>query len=348
MNRIREHLKALEPYRPVSTEFNIRIDANESPMNVLDYMTDQEKLNLLQGAINEYPTDIVYKLKKALSIYANVKKENILPGNGSDEILKIIFDTVIDPQSKVVSHGPTFSQYKTNTLINNGIYKEVICGVDCQIPIKAFLTAIEVENPDLVILCNPNNPTGLTVNKDFIISVIKASPSWVLIDEAYIEFGGQSAIDLISEFDNLIIIRTLSKALGLAGARVGYLISQQKNIALFEKVKMPYNVNAISAQLAINVLMKDVYLNNMIQSTIDERERIYRTLQEFNNIDVVNSQGNFVFLTSPKSELILAALRAQNIQIRDLSTSMDHALRITVSTSQVNEKVLNIIKEVVS
>ncbi|MCD5413734.1 MAG: histidinol-phosphate transaminase [Clostridiales bacterium] len=349
MKYFKENIREIEPYKPVALSSLIRLDANESPYNIADQFTKDDIRSLLSINFNHYPDGSSNELKTALSKYSDVPEECILCGNGSDELIKIIFDSTVAPDDKILIHTPTFSQYALNAQINNARVIEVASRNDMSVDVDKIIETACAEKPKLIFLCTPNNPTGALISLSDIERTLENTDAFVIVDEAYFEFCGLSIADKIWKYPNLIVLRTLSKAFGLAGLRIGYLISSTTNIDFLNRARMPYNLNSFSSKLGVLALSKGASINQIVQEIIKERNKMETALNSLNGIKLYKSNGNFLFFYSDYADEIQNKLVQNNISIRKFSSeALRNTLRITIGKSKINEIVVNTIKEVLS
>lgn len=349
MRYVRENVKNIVPYKPVNIAIKYGLDANESPFNINDTLTIEDYKSLLDNSLNKYPDGNSEALINAISAYINMPAENILCGNGADELLKIIFDTVIGSGDKVLTHAPTFSQYRLNSDINNGCFIEVPTDENYQLDMDAFIASIQNEKPNLVLLCNPNNPTGNIVERDQILNLLDATDALIIVDEAYIDFSTKSVIDLANQYPNLVVMRTLSKGFGLAGIRLGYLVSSEENIDYFNRVRMPYNVNRMTTSLAQLALTKRSYNDASVKYLVDERDRLYEILSQNSQLKIIKSYANFLFIKTDYADQINTALLEKDIKVRVFNNQLlQNAMRITINEKSVNNLVIETILEVIN
>lgn len=349
MRYVRENVKKIVPYKPVNISIKYGLDANESPYNINDQLTLEDYKFLLNNQINKYPDGNSQSMIDSISAYVSIPSENILCGNGSDELLKIVFDTVIGGGDKVLTHSPSFSQYRLNSHINDGYFIEVASDQDYQLDMATFISRVQQEKPNLVLLCNPNNPTGTIVERDDIIRLLHSTDALVVVDEAYMDFSTKSVLDLGNKYPNLVVMRTLSKAFGLAGIRLGYLVSSVENIDYFNRVRMPYNVNRLTTSLAQLALQKRSYNESSVQKIVAERDRLYDLLSQQTSLNVIKSHTNFLLIKSDYSDEINKALLEKDIKIRVFNKAvLENSIRITINERLVNDIVVSTIMEVIN
>ena len=269
---VRENIKNLKPYSSARDEFKefkkemIFLDANESPY---------------ENGLNRYPDPQQTTVKKELSILKGVSESQILLGNGSDEVLDLIFRVFCEPNvDNVITLPPTYGMYKVLANINNVFEKEVFLTKDYELDEIKILEAID-DKSKILFLCSPNNPTGNTFSIKTIELLLTSFEGVVVIDEAYIDFSkGKSWLKRLNEFPNLIITQTLSKAYGMAGIRLGICYASDEIISVLNKVKPPYNVNELTQQRALKRLQNFEKVNSEIKKILKARKRLIWRLKE--------------------------------------------------------------------
>lgn len=336
-------------YIDSNEEFKIKLDANEIFMNIDDNVIMKMKSSLNSIDLYRYPNNEMMKIKELYGKYAGVNPENLIVGNGSDEAIELIIGKNTKPGDRILTFGPDFVMYDffgkrfRGELIKYDIGTKMIFDVD------EFIKLGKDNNVSFIIFSNPNNPTGINIDLQDIIKILKAFENiTVVIDEAYYEFNGDSMIPYINEYKNLFVTRTLSKAWGLAALRIGFLISCKSNIEEFLNYKVPYTISSYSqkiAEIALN------YPQNVIENSkviIREREEMYEKLKEIEKnaamkIAFFKSKGNYIFGRSPHKEALLTGLESHGIYIRNFN---DDSFRITIGSPRENRKVVEAIKKI--
>jgi histidinol-phosphate aminotransferase len=287
-------------------------------------------------------------LREAIATYIGVKDENIICGNGSDEIIKMIVDAFVDKDDVVVTHTPTFSMYKVAAEISGGRVIEIEDNEDFEINIENIINAANENNAKVIFLCNPNNPTGILIGQSDIIRVLESTNAIVAIDEAYYEFCGETVVDKIDKYDRLIVLRTLSKAFGLAGMRVGYGVANSDFINVLNKVRPPYNLNTVSQAIGEVVLQNMGIVDKYIEEIKREREFFMNELSSIKDIKVIPSKSNFLLIKTDKYLDLIERFKENKIKVRDFGSDgiLKNCIRLTVGTREENKKALKVIKEV--
>ncbi|WP_051178626.1 histidinol-phosphate transaminase [Thermodesulfovibrio thiophilus] len=340
---VRDFIKKLKPYEIKEIPYKIKLDANESPFPVkLSDITTDVDIDL-----NRYPDPEAIQLKKALSKKLKISYKDIIVGNGSDELIYYLILTFGGP---VIYPVPTFAMYGIIAQSVGVERLEVSLDNDFDIDFEKMTSSIISKRPHIIFLSSPNNPTGNTFSSDKILGIIELArqkSSLVVIDEAYHPFCSKNGfLPFLKDFDNLVILRTLSK-IGFAGLRVGYLIGNQTVLQEINKVRLPYNLDALSQYVAEQALTKFYSkINSFIKEIIKERQRLYKELLKINGIKVFISEANFILFKIKESKKIYNELSKRGILIRDLSSILPDSLRVTVGTKQENDEFLKELKTI--
>ena len=338
---VRQNIEKLKPYSSARSEYRgeaeVFMDANENAYG-----------SPLDENYNRYPDPLQWALKKELSKIKGVPPQNIFIGNGSDEVIDIAFRIFCNPgQDNVIICPPTYGMYKVCADINDVEAKEVLLTEDFQLNVQEVLNAVDA-NTKLLFICSPNNPTGNDMNRMDIELLLNNFPGIVLIDEAYINFSRQKTfIQELTEYENLIVMQTLSKAWGLAALRLGLGFASEKIIDLFNRVKPPYNVNLSSQQLGIKALANIKEVNANIINTIQQKNWVHDQLQQFNFVQIIyTSDANFILVKVDDADKLYQYLLLNRIIVRNRSREplCNNCIRITIGTKQENEKLINTLK----
>jgi len=322
------------------------LDANENFKDYFKIYKDEiigelEKLN-----INRYPEFDGGRLRIALAGYAGLEPSNIIIGNGSDELISIIVNSFIDNDDIIIACSPTFSMYEIYGKIAGGKTLYIDSDENFNVNPEDIIKSANENKAKIVFICNPNNPTGTVFKEEEIIKIIENVSSLVVLDEAYYEFLGETLIDKVNKYKNLIVLRTLSKAFGLAGARVGYGASSIDIIHILFSVKPPYNMNSISTAYALVFLRhRDEILKDTLK-IIERREELYNQLKNAKGSKVYKSGANFLLIETKDSEKVFNKLLKKNIRVRKYgSGKLENFLRITIGSQETNDILISLIKE---
>jgi len=337
-NLIRENIKNLSPYSSAREEYNdnaeVFLDANENPFN---------------NGMNRYPDPYQNKLKAEISKLKNIAKENIILGNGSDEILDLIFRSYCEPkQDNVIICPPTYGMYNVLAEINNIEINKVLLNPDFSINTTNIIAATN-KKTKLIILCSPNNPTGNSIDKNDLKYVLDRTNSLVIVDEAYIDFSKkESALSLLLESPNLIVTQTLSKAWGMAALRVGMAFASQDIISILNRVKPPYNLNALSQKEATSNIKKLSVYNSQLQMISNNKNSLIKQLNTIPSVSrIYPSDANFLLVKFSDAKHIYNQLKENGIIVRDRSNQelCGDCLRISVGTDNENGKLIATLKD---
>ena len=336
-NILRENIKNLTPYSSARDEFqgeaSVFLDANENAFG-----------SPLDQPYNRYPDPLQSEVKKRLSEIKGVPPRNIFLGNGSDEAIDILFRSFCNPGiDNVILVPPTYGMYEVSANINDIKIKKVPLTSEYQLNVEAIAEAID-DHTKLIFICSPNNPTGNSMNRDDVETLLANFNGIVVVDEAYINFSRQKTfIQELTEYANLVVLQTLSKAWGLAGLRVGMAFASEEIIEVMNKVKPPYNINEASQQLALEALQNVNQVNDWIKETLIQRDKLVLELknQDF-VLDIYPSDANFILMKTTDAKGIYNFLVQQGIIVRNRSKIdlCEGCLRITVGTPDENNTLL--------
>lgn len=339
---LRANIKELVPYSSARDEFqgeaSVFLDANEnsfgSPLNM---------------PFNRYPDPLQLAVKKRLSEIKGVPPQNIFLGNGSDEAIDILFRAFCRPGTdNVITLPPTYGMYEVSANINDVAVKKVPLTENYQLDLDGIAEAID-DNTRIIFICSPNNPTANSVSREDIESVLVNFNGLVVIDEAYINYSRQKTfIRELTEYSNLVVLQTLSKAWGLAGLRIGMAFASEEIIEVFNKVKPPYNVNQASQQFALEALKNVDQVNEWIRETVKQRELLSSELSGLPFvIRIYPSDANFILVKTTDARGIYNFLVEHGIIVRDRSNVKlcEGSLRITVGTPEENTLLIKTLKD---
>lgn len=347
---VRKSVLEMEAYQVSKDKISIKLDANESPYNLGDRLYPLLVQRLQSIDLNRYPDTDSMMLREAIGKYVGFPIDNILCGNGSDEMIQNIIQTFVEAGDAVVSHKPSFSMYKVFTTIAGGKFIEIESDPEFVINIDEIIEAANANHAKLIFICNPNNPTGTVITPMEIIGVMEATKAMIVVDEAYFEFYGESMIDWIKEKERLIVLRTLSKGMSLAGARIGYMVAQRQVIDYVYRVKPPYNLNAYSQALGELFLENIQMIQDHIQQIVDARDHLTAQLETLMGVKVYPSKSNFILVRTNKAREIQEKCKNMKIAIRCYGKEgiLKDCLRITVGTKEENDMIKNIFQEVIA
>lgn len=338
MYELTQKLISLTPYDPIQGEYKIRLDANESFIE-----TSHEVLSraVKGAALNRYPDPYAEKLIRAYSRLYGINSDLVTAGNGSDELISIITACFLEKGEKVLTLAPDFSMYSFYSSLYELDVRVIKKEADLTIDVDKVINAVNKEKIRAVLFSNPCNPTSLGLDKKDVKRLITSVNALVILDEAYMDFWTeeQSLIKDTAEYDNLIVLRTCSKALGMAGLRLGFAVS---NAAVTEKLraaKSPYNVNSLTQSIAEYMLSDKAEMQRRIKACKDALSELYNGLCERNFSffeTIYPSVTNFVFIKTAKAREIFEYLLSQSVAVR----YMGDYLRITAGSAEENKELM--------
>lgn len=331
-----------------------RLHANENWYNPLPEIKKQLSDRLLNIQLQEYPDPEAKNLKSAIGDYTGVEEEELICTNGSDELIKVIFDAFSKPGDSVVIHSPTFVEYSVMSNIRGCQLCPVEPKSDLSVDVDELINTSIRKNAAITFICTPNNPTGYIFSSRDLNKIIENVPGLVVVDEAYAEFSQMSLLNTDYDKDKVIIMRTLSKAFGAAAIRVGYGVASSERIQAMNRVKMPYNLSAFAQESAIVLLENRHLLENVLKNIRHERMSVYARLSDIEAntqaLEVFPSYGNYILIRSPYYKEIYKALTASGLQVRKFEhdKNLNQCLRFSITQKQTNTAVVEIIRKVVS
>jgi histidinol-phosphate aminotransferase len=348
---VREDVRAINAYHVPPAQGMVKLDAMENPYRLPPALAEEMGKRLAAVAINRYPdptgAHLKERLREAMSIPAMLE---IVLGNGSDEILQLITVALAKPGATVLSLEPSFAVYKLAAAAAGMRYVGIALNDDFTLDESKMLAAIEREKPALTWIAYPNNPTGNLFAREAILRIVAAAPGLVAIDEAYYAFsGGASMLADVESHANLMLVRTVSK-LGLAGLRIGLGIAGPGWTRELEKLRMPYNVNVLSAEAADFLLQHREVFDAQTQQIVAERGRIEKALDAMARVRRFPSAANFVLARFPDGPGAFEHLRERGILVRTFHGThplLAHCLRLTVGTPDENTRMLDALQQAV-
>lgn len=341
----RDSLKELKPYDPHEVPYEVKLNANENPYGLPDKIIEEILRKAKKLEYSRYPNANSMQLSEAVSAFWGLNKDNIIMGNGSDELIDYLIKAFSEKGRKVITTAPFFAMYKIYSIIHGSSFIQIPLGQsNFSLSEDKILEEAKKEDSSIVFIAYPNAPTGNYFAEDKIIKIIEESGCLVVVDEAYYEFGKKTFVPLISRYDNLVILRTFSKAYSLASLRMGYLLSNPEIINEVRKVKTPFNVNSFS-QLAAQVVFENKeVMKDSIEKIIRERERLIKRINKLPSFEAYPSMTNFVLVEAGSKknvDLVYNNLLKQGILVQTVfdpifSTSR-YFLRITVGDEGEND-----------
>ena len=347
MKQVRQSAPALQgmiPYDPKYMKADVLISANESPLDVPPEVKDAVLARIGALAFNRYPDPLANSLRRAIATHWGVQVQNVLCGNGGDELLYDIMVAWGGPGRKMLNFPPTFSVYETNAeLTGTEVVNCPRVGDDFHIDVDKAVERLSAGDIDVVVLTSPNNPTGMTTGVDDIRRILDASDALVLVDEAYGEFAEGGCLELLGEYENLIILHTFSKAFSAAGVRLGYYLGHASVITEFMKVRQAYSVDSLSQVVGEELVAGCALLEEQTAAIVAQRPLLMEGLAALPGVDVHPSDANFVLVSVPNArELWSRLFEEHSVLVRNVSGDplLSGCLRITVGTPEENARTL--------
>ena len=349
MYELNSKLKRIEPYDPIEGDYKIRLDANESFYNINDTFGDKIAEEIKKISLNRYPDPVASKAVKAFSEYYDVPEEYVTAGNGSDELISIIAGCFLEKGDKILTLSPDFSMYAFYGSLYELNVETMPKEPNLQINIPKVISYCNNNKIKAVIFSNPCNPTSLGVTRQEIIRLIKNVLCLVIIDEAYMDFWDQSILDEIGNYDNLIILKTCSKAMGLAGIRMGFAVAGETITTALRSVKSPYNTDSISQAVCSAVLSEKDTLKRFCGEIVENNKYLYEKIlelsKEYTKLEkVYESVTNFVFIKTAIAKEIYEKLLERSIAVR----YMGSYIRITAGSESENNEVISALTEILA
>jgi histidinol-phosphate aminotransferase len=334
---IRPNIRNLEAYSSARDEFSgnegVFLDANENPF----------------GQWNRYPDPYQLKLKEILAERKGLAVNQIFVGNGSDEVIDLLFRIFCEPgKDKALTFSPTYGMYSVSAAINDVELIQIPLNADFDLNLELTLPVLKEENLKLIFICSPNNPTGNSLSIKNIETILASFKGIVLIDEAYIDFSSKSSlIGLLSTYPNLIVSQTMSKARGLAAARIGFAFASEEIIQLMNKVKPPYNVSGLNQQQAIETLLDQNRFDQEVKQLLTERDILIEALKGIQLVKkIYPTDANFVLVEVADANGIYSQLVERKIIVRNRNSVINNCLRITVGSNEENKRLISEIKQI--
>lgn len=346
MFQLNDKVKNLTPYEPISGTYEIRLDANESFLTFPEEIENEMVEALKNSALNRYPDPMAAKLVKGFADYFKVNPDCVTAGNGSDEIISVIMNAFLQKGDKILTLEPDFSMYRFYAEIAECESVKYQKDENLDVNIDDVISLANKENVRIVIFSNPCNPTSRIVTKEDVRKLINNTDSLVVLDEAYMDFAeDESLLGEFQNYDNLIILKTCSKALGSAALRLGFAVANKTLTNVIRAVKSPYNVNSVSQALGEVLFAHPDYIDKCIETVVNSRKELYAELLKINSDKIekiYETHTNFVFMKVKNAKEIFEKMKENSIIIRN----MGDYLRITAGTEYENEKMLETFKKV--
>lgn len=340
MSYVSKKMSGKTPYQPLLGDFKIRLDANESPLSLTDKVKEKFAYEFANININRYPDPNSNALRAAFAKKFSLDVNNVMAGNGSDEIISVIMTSLLDSGDKLCVAYPDFSMYAFYAELSEN--EVIVYNKDESFSLKKLSDFVKEKNARAVIFSNPCNPTGEGYTRDEVIDFIESTPALCIIDEAYMDFWDQSILDLADKYENLLVLKTLSKAYGSAGIRLGFAIGHPSLIQALNVARSPYNVNTITQTLG-KIIIEDMPDRSAYLAT--QAKKLEAKIGEIlTNAKIVPTKTNFVYFSHPDAKKIYEGLLNRGIAIRYFKPDR---LRITASTDEEMDELFEAIKNII-
>ncbi len=337
---VKPEIRVLKPYEAKEISCSVKLDANESSYgfeNLIKSVSDIET--------NRYPDPEAKELRKVVARQWAVSPDNVLHGNGSDELIHYLIMTFGGP---VMYPVPTFSMYGIISRASGERTIEVSLNREFDIDLDKTFRIIKKDKPRLIFLSSPNNPTGNCFSSEAMLRIIAGSGAIVVVDEAYHPFSSRRGfLPFLNDYENLLIMRTLSK-IGLAALRVGFLIGKAEIIKEINKVRLPFNVNSYSQAIALRILKERRVIDKAIKRIVTERKRLYSAMSQMRGIKPFPTEANFILFKVDEPERVYKALLKRGVLIRNMNNQLKGCLRVTVGNEKENSLFLQALEKVLS
>ncbi len=349
ISRVRSDVLDLKAYSVPDYKCKIKLDGNESPFDLTADIKEKIQQRINTVFFNRYPDPQASGLRKQISDISGLPVEGIVLGNGSDELIEMIIRGFAGVSGKILIPRPTFSMYKLSAITLGLEAVEVELDDNFDIDIDLFKKQIEKDDPDVIFLATPNNPTGNCFSKNKILEIMEFSKGAVVIDEAYCDFSGVSFLEYLKDYPNLIILRTMSKV-GFASLRLGILYASKNIVDIINKIRLPYNINSLSQAVAESVLENYEFVKTNIQSVKEEKNRVFERMKIIPGVEVFPTDANFILFKIYNADRIYEELIEKDILIRNFNPPgrLENCMRITIGTPEENSLFLKALSTILS
>ena len=347
---IKPEVRRLRAYSLRPDRARIKLNQNENAWDTPAEVKEEVLRRVAISAWSRYPDFISEGLHRRLAQHCGWTPEGIIAGNGSNELIQALMMATLSEGKRVLISEPTFALYRQLATILGAEVLSVPLTNELQYDVAALKAAIQSAAPAVTVVCSPNNPTGCLLNRRDLASLLEVAKGLVVVDEAYFEFANETAVPLLEQYPNLIVLRTFSKAMALAGLRLGYLLAAPELVREISKAVLPYNLNFISQTAAeVALEMYQSKLKSLVSLICAERERLFMQLEQIEGLKAIPSRANFILIRSAIApQRIYQQLLRRNILVRDVSSypMLQDCFRISVGTPEENDELVSALKEI--
>jgi histidinol-phosphate aminotransferase len=347
---IKPAVRALRAYSLSPHRASVKINQNENPWDAPARIREETERRLATRKWSRYPDFVPGALHEKLAQFAGWTADGVLAGNGSNELIQALLMVTVGRGKRVLISEPTFTLYRQIATVLDGEVLSVPLNANLHYDVGALRQVIADSNPDITIICSPNNPTGCRIDDGDLRTLLRESRGLIVIDEAYHEFSEHTVASLLKDHPNLVVLRTFSKAMAMAGLRIGYLLAAPELTREIGKALLPYNLNIISQTAAeVAIEFYEVELRPLVQQIIRERQRLFDELQRIEGLAPINSSANFMVVRSqigPRA--VFDALLQRDILIRDVSgyPMLSDYFRVSVGTPAENRQLIVALRDI--
>lgn len=338
---ISDKMKKIEPYVPNEAHYKIKLDANESSIPVSSAIRQEIAQAICENLLNRYPDPLSTEICRNFAELYHVKPEQVVAGCGSDELINVIISFFLEEKDKILCFSPDFAMYGFYAQVHGNRCVTIQKGEDMVLTPQMIIENAKREKPKMILFSNPCNPTGIGLMKEEVLEVLQNVECLVVVDEAYMDFWNQSVLDEIENYDNLIVLRTCSKAFSMAGLRLGFAVAKKELIDEIKKAKSPYNVNILTQIAAPIIFAHAREVRTGVVAIIENRKYVYNKLKEFakdkEGFRIYKSGTNFLYFKCSHADEIFEELKKSDIIIRHFNNGY---LRISIGTQQEMDFVL--------
>ncbi|HEV2765105.1 MAG TPA: histidinol-phosphate transaminase [Pyrinomonadaceae bacterium] len=351
LDAVKPRVRGLRAYTLSPERGRVKINQNENPWDAPDRLKRAVLERAEQRAWSRYPDFVPASLHEKLARFAGWTPEGVVAGNGSNELIQALMMVTVGEGKRVLISEPTFALYRQVATVLGGEVFSVPLTPELTYDADALLDAVRLIDPDVTVVCSPNNPTGCRLADEDLTALLEATRGLVAVDEAYFEFSGRTVVPLLNYHTNLVVFRTFSKAMAMAALRVGYLLASPELAREIGKAVLPYNLNVVSQEAAETAVeMYEAELRPRVASLVAERERLFAELRNIEGLAPVPSQANFMVVrseTEPR-RVFDELLRRGQILIRDVSgyPLLKDYFRVSVGTPQENDELLRWLRRI--
>ena len=345
---MKNSIKKMGTYKPPlegrSSQGFLLLDFNERTTQVSESVREALVDFIQSPRLQTYPE--YGDIEQRLASYAKVSDEQVMVTSGSDQGIDIVFRAFCDSSSEVIIPSPSFAMFYQSAAVEGAEIISPAYTADYQYPLEEVLSSIN-ENTKVIVVCNPNNPTGTVLNVDGVLKIAKAAPqAAILVDECYVEFSGVSVCEYVGEFKNIFVTRTLSKTWGLPSLRFGYLVSDEENIENLKKVRGPYDVSTISVVAARAALENPEYMESYVDEVLNVSKPMLEDFLSSRGIEYWPSAANFILCYPPDGDKLVEDLKEEGILVRPRTgPGIEGSVRISLGTKEQTQRLISVLNE---